>query len=117
MKARQIKRSDLAGYKVYYMGRIEFDSKLPKSIKLKLTHIGYNAGVYGWNYDAFKLKNSNVVITVGHRPLGTRITVDGLKKLLKVYNTRKEVKNNEIRITSSISHRNFIFSSFNDDKH
>ena len=29
--------------------------------------IGYNSGVYGWNYDIFSLDNGNIAICTGYR--------------------------------------------------
>lgn len=29
--------------------------------------IGYNSGVYGWNYDVFSLDNGNIAICTGYR--------------------------------------------------
>jgi hypothetical protein len=46
--------------------------------------IGYNAGVYGWNYDAYYV--DGIIITTGYRPIGERVNYD----LLQEYETRAE---------------------------
>ena len=36
--------------------------------------VGYNSGVYGWNYDVFSLDNDNIAICTGYRGMpGSRI--------------------------------------------
>lgn len=46
--------------------------------------IGYNAGVYGWNYDAYYI--DGVIITTGYCPIGEHVNYD----LLQEYETRAE---------------------------
>lgn len=43
-----------------------------------LTRFGYNAGVYGWNYDAYDMGNG-VCITTGYRPIGEHVDIDKLR--------------------------------------
>ena len=40
--------------------------------------IGYNAGVYGWNYDAYYVDGT--IITTGYRPIGERVNYDLLRE-------------------------------------
>lgn len=64
-----ITRTHLQGYKVYTCGACELQHLLNFCTSYKL---GYNAGVYGWNYDAYKF--DDVIITTGYRtPKGKRI--------------------------------------------
>lgn len=42
------------------------------------TRIGYNAGVYGHNYDAYYI--DGIIITTGYRPIGERVDYDLLRK-------------------------------------
>ena len=48
------------------------------------TPIGYNAGVYGHNYNAYYV--DGVIITTGYRPIGEHVDYD----LLQEYETRAE---------------------------
>lgn len=48
------------------------------------TPIGYNAGVYGWNYDVYYV--DGVVITTGYRPIGERVNYN----LLREYELKAE---------------------------
>ena len=58
------------GYKkVYCVGYGELQYLLRRSNK-----VGYNSGVYGWNYDVFSLDNGNIAICTGYRGMpGIRI--------------------------------------------
>lgn len=58
------------GYnKVYCVGYCELQHLLRRSNK-----VGYNSGVYGWNYDVFSLDNGNIAICTGYRGMpGVRI--------------------------------------------
>lgn len=43
--------------------------------------IGYNSGVYGWNYDVFSLDNGNIAICTGYRSTpGKSIDRDIIRK-------------------------------------
>ena len=49
--------------------------------------IGYNSGVYGWNYDVFSFDNGNIAICTGYRSTpGERIDYDIIRK----YETKAE---------------------------
>ena len=51
--------------------------------------IGYNAGVYGWNFDIVKI-HYNIVITTGYRNMTGKKLPDDCKKILK--QVKKHVK-------------------------
>ena len=43
--------------------------------------VGYNSGVYGWNYDIFALDNGNIAICTGYRGMiGETISYEITKK-------------------------------------
>lgn len=44
----------------------------------RLDRFGYNAGVYGWNYDAYDMGNG-ICITTGYRPIGEHVDIDKLR--------------------------------------
>lgn len=48
------------------------------------TRIGYNAGVYGHNYDAYYI--DGIIITTGYRPIGEHVDYD----LLQEYELKAE---------------------------
>lgn len=49
-----------------------------QSLLSTLEPFGYNAGVYGWNYDAYNMGNG-ICITTGYRPIGEHVDVDKLR--------------------------------------
>lgn len=49
-----------------------------QSLLSVLEPFGYNAGVYGWNYDAYDMGNG-ICITTGYRPIGEHVDVDKLR--------------------------------------
>ena len=61
--------------------------------------LGYNSGVYGWNYDAYSFHsydNGRVVIVTGYRPLaGVRPSMELVKKY--------EEKTKKLRCDNSLS--------------
>ena len=57
-------------YAVSYCGAQAFLSPLSR--------FGYNAGKYGWNYDAYDMGN-DICITTGYRPIGEHVDVDKLR--------------------------------------
>lgn len=64
-----ITRTHLQGCKVYICGYCELQHLFNFCGSYKL---GYNAGVYGWNYDAYKI--DDIIIATGYRtPKGKRI--------------------------------------------
>lgn len=51
--------------------------------------IGYNAGIYGWNFDILKI-TSDIIITTGYRNMVGENLPDGCKKILK--QVKKHIK-------------------------
>lgn len=69
-----ITRKDLQRYKkVFCLGYCEL-----QQIFNGLYKTGYNAGVYGWNYNAYQFGAN--VITTGYRPTGERLPDEIIKK-------------------------------------
>ena len=55
--------------KVYCVGYCDLQYLLRR-----LNRIGYNSGVYGWNYDIYSLDNGDIAICTGYRGMpGVRI--------------------------------------------
>ena len=69
--------------KIYRIGYCELQ-KILKS----LSAVGYNAGVYGWNYDVYCL-GENVILITGYRTdCGIKISHEICDKILKDYAAR-----------------------------
>ena len=69
--------------KIYRIGYCELQ-KILKS----LSAVGYNAGVYGWNYDIYDL-GENVILIMGyHTDCGIKISHEICDKILKDYAAR-----------------------------
>ena len=67
--------------------------------------IGYNAGIYGWNYDVIEHPtNSNICIVTGYRPFGQPIKWDFIEKLNKKVDQAKKSYYND----KTISYQEFV---------
>ena len=73
-----------------------------QSLLSTLEPFGYNAGVYGWNYDAYNMGNG-ICITTGYRPIGEHVDVDKLRlyeqsaeRILYDHNKEWQAKQDEI---------------------
>ena len=85
--------------KVYCVGYCELQHLLRTSNK-----VGYNSGIYGWNYDIFSLDNGNVAICTGYRGMpGVRIDYNITEKyeakarvIIEDYSTSYETRQKKI---------------------
>ena len=73
-----------------------------QSLLSVLEPFGYNAGVYGWDYDAYDMGNG-ICITTGYRPIGEHANIDKLRlyeqsaeRILYDYNKPWTVRQDEI---------------------
>lgn len=71
MKAEVTQKNLRENYDVYYLNSSGFLDDYPRF---------YNAGVYGWNFDAYTNEKRNICICVGYRPIGKRLNSDKYKK-------------------------------------
>ena len=65
----KVTRKDVQGFKVLKVGYCKMQNLLKYSGGNK---VGYNSGVYGWNYDLYKF-GLNIAITTGYRPIGQSV--------------------------------------------
>lgn len=61
--------------KIYELGYCEYQNELNKFKK-----IGYNSGLYGWNYDVYMIDYDTCIVT-GYRPFGEKITSEVINKI------------------------------------
>lgn len=63
-----ITRNQLKNYKVVAIPYCHMQALLQRSASA-----GYNAGIYGWNYNAYIFDGMGIAITTGYRPIGKKI--------------------------------------------
>ena len=69
--------------KIYRIGYCELQKILES-----LSAVGYNAGVYGWNYDVYYLEENVILITGYRTDCGIKISHEICEKILKDYAAR-----------------------------
>lgn len=70
----------------------------------KIERYGYNCGVYGWNYDVFKIRDFYFVTGYRYPNIKQNLNYEKLKKLDKIFSKQQETLNKKFYEEKKIKH-------------